>query len=188
MAGCPSPPLPLLGQAPSPMTTATPDSYEQRSRAEQLAIWTLRRIGQDNPSPFSAHQRRPSGVWEDLEEIVDLLRAANRRLQEERGAGLGIGSPGHLGITGDERAFLRAATAAQIEAEDLLTAELASFLAGSRTRFLFRRAVSLLAAVLAAHDHWLPQPVAEGPLLACAALDLARRQGRDWRHARVMWP
>jgi hypothetical protein len=134
------------------------------------------------------HRRRPARTWQDLEEIVDLLRVANRRLQEERGAGLAIGSPGHLGITPDERAFLRAAAAAQVEAEDLLIRELASFLASSPTRFLFRRAISLLAAALAAHDHWLPQPVADGPLLACAALDLARLQGRDWQRARVMWP
>lgn len=170
------------------MRPATPDSYEQRSRAEQLAIWTLRRIAQDSPSLFSANQRRPSSGWKDLEEIVALLRAADHRLQEELGMGLGIGNPGHLGITADERAFLRAAAAAQAEAEELLSRELASFLASSRTHLLFRRAVSLLAAVLAAHDHWLPQPMAEGPLLACAALDLARRQGRDWQHARVMWP
>ena len=138
---------------------APPDSYEQRTRAEQLAIWTLRRIGQGSASPFSLHRRRPARAWQDLEEIVDLLRDANLRLQEERGAGLTIGSPGHLGITPDERAFLRAAAAAQVEAEELLAQELAGFLAGSRARFLFRRAVSLLAAVLAAHDHWLPQPV-----------------------------
>lgn len=170
------------------MTPVAPDSYEQRSRPEQLAIWALRRIGQDNPSPFSAHQRRPSRAWEDLDQITDLLRAANRRLREERGTGLAIGRPGDLWITVDERAFLRAAAAAQVEAEDLLARELAGFLPGTHARFLFGHAVALLAAALAAHDHWLPQPLTEGPLLACAALDLARRQGRDWEHARVMWP
>jgi hypothetical protein len=141
------------------MRQAAPDSYEQRTRAEQLAIWTLRRIAQDSASPFAVHRRRPSRTWQDLEEIVELLRGANRRLQQERGVGLAIGSPGHLGITSDERAFLRATAAAQVEAEELLARELAGLLAGSRARFLFRRAVSLLAAVLAANDNWLPQPV-----------------------------
>lgn len=170
-------------------STSPADSYEQRTRAEQLAVWTLRRISQDRASLFSVHLARTARTWRDLEEIVQLLRAADQRLREERGLGLVLGSPGHLGITADERAFLRAAAAAQVEAEERLAQELVGFLAGNHARFLFRRAISLLAAVLAANDHWLPQPVAEdSPLLACAALDLARRRGRDWQHARIMWP
>jgi len=170
------------------MRPPAPDSYEQRTRAEQLAIWTLRRIGQGGTSPFPVHRRRSSREWRDLEEIVELLRAANRRLHEERGAGLAIGSPGHLGITPDEGGFLRAVAAAQAESENFPLRELASFLPESRARLLFCRGVMLLAAVLAAHGHWLPQPATDGPLLACAALDLARRQGRNWQRARIMWP
>lgn len=164
------------------------DNDDLRSRAEQLALWALRRTVRPGPSPFGEHARRPHREWQDLDEIVERLRAANQALETERGYGLSIANPGHIGITADERSFLRAVAAAQAEAEARQVWELDAILPASRTRLLFGRCVSLLAATLAAHDHWLPQPNETPPLLSCAALDILRRHGADWRHARIMWP
>lgn len=139
------------------------ESYETRSRPEQLAIWTLRRLRHDGTSPFDAGAGRTSPVGRELEAILRRLRLADALLRTERGTGFCLASPGHLGITAEEHCLVRATSAAQAGDEPRLARELASLLHESRAHSPLAQALTLLGAVLAAQDHWLPLPEDAAP-------------------------
>lgn len=142
----------------APRDVMVAESYDCLSRAEQLTLWALRRLRQNAASPFGGPAHRPARLWRELDETLQRLRTAETMLRAERGAALRLASPGHLGITADERTLVRATAAAQAEDAALLARELASLLHGSRAGLAFQHAVTLLAAVLAAQGQWLPQP------------------------------
>jgi len=150
----------------APRDVMATESQDRLSRAEQLTLWALRRLRQNAASPFGEPHRRPAHLWRELDESLQRLRAAEAILRAERGMALRLASPGHLGITADEWTLVRATAAAQAEDTALLARELASLLQGSGAGLAFQQAVTLLAAVLAAQGHWLPQPCAQ----ACAPL------------------
>lgn len=91
------------------------------------------------------------------------------------------------GITKTERRLLRALAAAQVDNTSLLERYLSFFVSQSRPRCRMILAMEALAATLAVHGYWLPQPDDSLPISA-TVLMLARAQGRDLEMARIVWP
>jgi hypothetical protein len=159
---------------------------DKESHAEQLALWIVRNALRPTLSPFRLHTARHVGQWQDFLAIGALLRRSNDQLAEKRGQGLDVAAKGQLGLTRDEDYFLLATAASQAEAEPRLQDALAALCPGHQ--MIMAGTVAALAAVLAAHDHWLPAPCPDRTPLPCAALSMARHRFPAWHRAAVLWP
>lgn len=153
-----------------------------------MAIWAVRRMDCNAGSIFNSRTSRIASHWQELEDVAPKLRLANQFLIADRGFGLRIAAPGHLGLTLDERHILRGTAAAQADAEDAVAVELAALVPEGRARPTLTTAIGLLGAALAACGYWLPKPYDRSATLPCAALHLVRLQGTELRHVQVMWP
>lgn len=94
---------------------------------------------------------------------------------------------GGWGITRTERRLLRGLAAAQAENEPLLDCYLRLFAPSWSVRHRLAAAMEGLAAALAVHGYWLPQP-AEWLSIPASALMLARAKGHDLAMTQVAWP
>jgi hypothetical protein len=149
---------------------------------ENLAIWALRRVTGRWWNCDLSCAARPAHIEKELAAIADHFRDVFGGMRPVR---LSISASQEL--TKDERRLLHAIAAAQAEDAQLLDNYLYKLALDLSIRAPLAEAVKSLAACLAVHGSWLPQPPGALPVPA-AALRLARAQGHDLRDIRVAWP
>lgn len=127
--------------------TAANTGFTALGHGERMAVWTLRWLV-DGPQSCG---RLAATFWGDasLADTAPVLR----QVMAAR-----LACAGSLSLTRDERRMLRALTAAQAEDEMLLDNSLYKIALDGQLRAGLARAVRSLAAILAAHGHWLRQP------------------------------
>lgn len=163
--------------------------YRAVSDGEQLAIWALRRVRNDEGSRFSATANARWSLERDLVEVIATLRdlIGERDKSSSRGCSVQLGLPESMALTKDERRLLDAVAAAQAEDSELLDNYLYKLALDYKARSLLAEAVTRLSACLAVQGYWLPKPL--GSLVVSgAALTVARVHGRDIQEVRVAWP
>jgi len=160
-------------------------AYDGLTAAEQLAVWSMRRLHGARRSCASGTVRR--GLLSDLTAAVVALRSANALMITHQGLGLEIASPGHLALTDDERRLLRGTAASQAGDDRLVEIALFDIAANWRARTSLTAAVTLLGANLGSAGYWLPKPPAVSPLPP-AALRVAWLHGADMPASGVAWP
>lgn len=166
---------------------------ETGHQAQHLAIWVIRSALRQDARPFRFRSDRQPDQWRDLAAPRALFRQSEAELAARRGYGLDVAGIGQLALTQDETHLLRAITAAQGEAPSALAAALAAL--GPFSPQTMASPVTILAAVLASHGYWLPEPAetpasAQAPALPLpgAALGALRHRTQSWRQAVILWP
>lgn len=151
-------------------------------RAERVALCALRRALRGEAGTCTALVC-PFGLGRD-EGAVRRLFAGIAAEETLRPLFRGIGG---WGANRTERRLLRALAAAQAENEQLLDCYLRLFAPSWSVRHRLAVAMEGLAATLAVHGYWLPQP---GDLLSipASALMLVRTKGHDVAMTQVVWP
>lgn len=149
---------------------------------ETLAIWALRRVTGQGWNCSLSCTARLAHIENELAEIAGRFRDVLGGMRPVR-----LAMSGSHDLTKDERRLLHAIAAAQAEDAQLLDNYLYKLALDRSIRAPLAEAVKSLAACLAVHGSWLPQPPEAIPVPA-AALRLARAQGHDLRDIRVAWP
>jgi hypothetical protein len=149
---------------------------------ENLAIWALRRVTGRGWNCDLSCTARPAHIEKELADIADRFRCVFGGMCPMR-----LAMSGSHELTKDERRLLHAIAAAQAEDAQLLDNYLYKLALNRSIRAPLAEAVKSLAACLAVHGYWLPQPPEAIPVPA-AALRLARAQGHDLHDIHVAWP
>lgn len=150
--------------------------------AERVALCTLRYALRRETRSCTALVC-PFGVGRDSQSVQALFAAV---WEDERlPAALANLSLWNIGKT--ERRLLHGLAAAQTGNEALLGRYVAYFVLPAPRHQRFTRAMEALAATLAVHGYWLPQPFDLLPL-SVSALAWIRAKGQDIATAQVAWP
>lgn len=152
------------------------------TRAERVALCVLHRALRGEAESCTSLVC-PFGVGRDERELSELFAAT----WSEDPIPAALRGFTVWRITKTERRLLRALAAAQVENTALLERYLCFFIARARPRHRMAMAMEALAAILAVHGYWLPQPDDSFPIPA-AVLMLARAQGRDLEMVNIAWP
>jgi hypothetical protein len=142
--------------------TVTPRGYphlcDEGSRAEALALWTIRGALRPAAMPFRFSTAGQTDQWQDLCAIRAVFGDLSDQLAQERGRPLDIATTGQPGVTPDEQHLLLAIAASQADMEHVLQDALNAFGCGRWITAAMKNAVTILGAVLATRGYWLPKP------------------------------
>lgn len=154
-----------------------------RGRAERVALCVLRRVLLGEADESCEALVCPFGLGRD-EAVVQRLFA---KIWDDALMPPMLREIGAWRATKTECLLLRALAAAQAEDTALLARCLDYFAARRMPHQRFIAAMEALAATLAVHGYWLPQPEDLMPVPA-AVLALARTQGRELTMGQIAWP